>query len=292
MLKIAIASGKGGTGKTFVSTNLYKAMKRYGLEVGIVDCDAEVPNSSLFIAKNVLDEEEVSVFCPTIDKDKCICCGKCAEVCSYHAITCIPALGYLKLMPELCHACEACTYFCNSNAILPGRKPMGKITSYGAEGTTEIIEARLNEGEHSPVEVICKAIEKGQTTGWDYMIMDAPPGCSCPFVNTVKDANLIILVTEPTPFGLSDLKHTIDVLQKLNKTFFVIINRADLGNDNTRNYLSENHIELMAEIPFSEKIAQNYSEGKTISDHDETMEQLFRGLTQKILDYENSYNKR
>lgn len=287
MVKIAIASGKGGTGKTFLSTNLYRVMRESGLKVGIVDCDAEVPNSALFLQGEKQEEWPVKVFCPTIDVDKCTFCGTCADVCNFHAITCIPSANYVKVLPDLCHACTACLHSCPSGAVVPGWKEVGKVSAYGESETLHLVEARIREGEHSPVPIIRDAILRGEKSGWDYLILDAPPGCACPFVNTVKDADLVFLVTEPTPFGLSDLKHTVKVLRQLGKSFYVIINRADIGDGRMKEYLAAEQIGLIAELPYSEHVASLYSQGKFVVDEDDLLSPVFTSLMNKIVRYEN-----
>ena len=288
MIKVAIASGKGGTGKTFLSTNLFAVMREAGLQVGVVDCDAEVPNSSLFLNGAKQGEWPVEVFCPSIDKDKCTFCGRCADVCQFHAITCIPVAKYVKVMTDLCHACTACAHFCPYGAIISGRKEVGRVTAYGNDGELHLIEAKIKEGEHSPVPIIDEAIRRAEGVGWNYILLDAPPGCACPFVSTVKDADIVLLVTEPTPFGLSDLKHTIKVLRRLRKPFYVVINRADMGDHKMQEYLQSEQIEVLAEIPYSEQIASLYSKGALAVANEPGMCELFTRLMHKILQYESS----
>ena len=287
MIKIAIASGKGGTGKTFFSTNLYKVMKQNGFNVGVIDCDAEVPNAALFLKGEELGTWPVKVFCPQMETEKCIYCAQCADICHFHAITCIPSAKYVKILPDLCHACQACLHVCPSGAIVPGAKEVGKVTAYGDNSHCHLIEARIKEGEHSPVPVIRDAIQHGEEIGWDYLILDAPPGCACPFVNTVKDADMVILITEPTPFGLSDLKHTVNVLRQFGKPYQVVINRADIGDGKVKDYLEAEHIGLMAEVPYSEQIASLYSQGKLAVEAELKMNQLFTRLMNKILQNES-----
>ena len=283
MIKIAVASGKGGTGKTFVSTNLFKTMELSGFRATLIDCDAEVPNASVFIQGTETDRWETQVSCPQIDASRCTQCGQCAAACHFHAITCIPAVHYIKIMPDLCHGCNACLYQCPTQAILPAKKTIGHVTAYG-NGTPRLIEARILEGEHSPVPVIRDAIRHGEETAADFLLLDAPPGCSCPFVNTVMDADLVLLVTEPTPFGLSDLKHTIDVLRMLKKDFKVLINRADLGDGRMKSYLAQEQITLLAEIPYSPALATVYSQGKLAVEELPEMHQVFENLLKQIIE--------
>lgn len=287
MLKIAVASGKGGTGKTFVSTNLYRTMRKAGKVAGLVDCDAEVPNANLFLKGKGCRQWAVNVFCPSVALDKCTHCGACAAVCHFHAITSIPAARYTRVMPDLCHSCTACLHFCEEAAIVPGEKTVGVVTAYDTGDGLYLIEAKLKEGEHSPVKVIREAVGRGEQSGWDYLLLDAPPGCACPFVNTVLGTDLVVLVTEPTPFGLSDLKHTVKVLRQLEKPFCVVINRADLGGLQLKDYLTAEKIGWIAEIPYSASVAAAYSRGELAVDVQPEFSWLFTDLMDKILQYEN-----
>lgn len=284
-MKIAVASGKGGTGKTFFATNLFRVMQEAGLRTALVDCDAEVPNDTVFLSGQLCATEAVQVLCPEIDTEVCTRCGRCAEVCHFHAITCIPAVGYVRLQPDLCHACGACLHECPEGAIRPAYKTVGQVSSYATvpDRSASLFEARLAEGEHSPVPVIRQALSTASRSVADYLIFDAPPGCSCPFVHTVKDADRVILVTEPTPFGLSDLRHTVQVLRRLHKPFFVVINRAGLGSSELKEWLSVEHIPLLAEIPFSAEVAQSYADGTLACDVLPAFRQMFHGLVPSIL---------
>ena len=288
MMKIAVASGKGGTGKTFVSTNLYQLMVEQGWRVGIVDCDAEVPNSALFLPGVQQHQWEVDAFCPTFDNDQCVWCGRCAEACHFHAITCLPSLHYLKVLPDLCHSCKACLELCPSAAVKQSFKKLGVVTAYAQRGPVHLIEAKIKEGVHSPVPILREALAHAEAEHWDFTILDAPPGCACPFVNTVRDADLVLLVTEPTPFGLSDLKQTIQVLRRMGKAFKVVLNRADLGDGKMQTFLAEEQIETVLEIPYSEEIASAYSKGKLVVQQSSHLRHLFTILMNNVLQYENS----
>ena len=289
-MRIVIASGKGGTGKTFFSTNLFRTMELSDLSPVLVDCDAEVPNASIFIEGSPLQSWETLMFCPEIVTDKCTYCNKCQEYCTFHAITCVPAMKYIHLSADLCHGCEACVHACREGAILQGQKSVGTVTAFGNKVHIRLIEARIHEGQRSGVPVIRDAIEKAAQTPANHLILDAPPGCSCPFVNTVLNADLVILVTEPTPFGLSDLKQTIAVLRDLRQDFCVIINRSDLGNEQMETYLEEEHIQLLGKIPFSRNLANFYAQGKLAIEEDAQLADLFNQFTQRILRHENSHH--
>lgn len=285
---ICVASGKGGTGKTFVSTNLFTVMKRRGLDAILTDCDAEVPNSGIFINKERIGEEKVKVFCPEISFDKCTYCGRCADMCNFHAITCIPEMDYINVLPDICHGCRVCEHVCAEGAITPLWKNIGRVTTYGTDGNVEMVEARVNVKQLSPVPIIRRAIATAKQQSGDFVILDAPPGCSCPFVNTALPADFVLLVTEPTPFGLSDLKHTVEVLESFDKKCGVIINRSDLGNNDMRGFLAEKGIEVLAEIPYSSRVAECYASGRMVVDEYPEFEELFNTLTDKIRKYEDS----
>lgn len=287
-MRIAVASGKGGTGKTFVSTNLYSLMERLGLDVSIVDCDAEVPNSSIFVKMPLLDGWDVEMFTPQIDNDKCCYCGECAEICHFNSITCVASAKYINVMDDGCHGCKACLHICKYGAIENRPKRVGRVSAYGIDGKVKMFEARSSINQKSPVPVIKEGIQRAIDNGSEYLIMDAPPGCSCPFVHTVHPADFVLLVTEPTPFGLSDLKHSIHVLRSLDRKFGVVINRADIGCGDMKEYLAEEGIELFAEIPYSEKIVKEYANGNLCVDKHKDIETLFQTILNKLKRYEDS----
>jgi len=261
-MKIAVASGKGGTGKTLISTNLFWAVQNAGIPVTLVDCDAEEPNVAEFISGEICVKYPVTQNIPVISSDSCVFCGKCFEYCNYNAIVYLPANLFIQVVEDLCHDCGACTVACKFGAITEKEKQLGTIQSIQLNNMAETIEARANVGVYSPVPVINKAIKKVNNK---YLaIFDAPPGISCPFITTVKDADFVILVTEPTPFGLNDLKLSAETLQHLGKPFGVIVNRAGLGNRDVYDWLQLNNIPMLMEIAFDREIARTYSEGRLL----------------------------
>ena len=288
-MKIAIASGKGGTGKTFLATNLFRSMELAGLCPVLVDCDAEVPNDAIFIKGNPVNSWNTSIFCPIINPEKCTFCNACQEFCTFHAITCVPGMHYIHLSADLCHGCEACMHACTSGAIEKGRKEIGTVTTIGQHGNERLFEARIHEGQRSGVSVIREAITKAEQSNSKYIILDAPPGCSCPFVNTVLGADKVVLITEPTPFGLNDLKQTIEVLQDLNKDFSVVINRSNLGYEALESYLTQRQIPILARIPYSDAIAGIYAQGKLVVDENKEVADIFNQLMQRLIRNENSH---
>lgn len=279
-MKIAIASGKGGTGKTFVSTNLFQTAIKTGFDVILVDCDAEEPNLCEFIRGDLLSSLSVYQNIPVIDTDKCTFCGKCHEWCTYNAIFFLPQLKQIKVIEDLCHDCGACIVACREGAITEKQKNIGTISTFLLEDQPRLIEGRTVVGTTSSIPVIKKAIK--QADGKPFVLFDAPPGISCPFIATVEPADYIILVTEPTPFGLNDLMLSVEILEQLGKPFGVIINRTGLGNNAVHEWLTKKGIRLLTEIPFDKEIAISYSDGRLIVDESPKYFELFRSLLKII----------
>ncbi|MDO8896769.1 MAG: ATP-binding protein [Bacteroidales bacterium] len=259
-IKIAIASGKGGTGKTLVSTNLFYTLQQQSHRLTLVDCDAEEPNDLVFLKGNLLSVAEVTQKVPVIDESKCTFCGKCHDYCAYNAIFLLPPAKIIQVIEDLCHGCGACSVACEFDAVSEKNVSLGSVSQYSIGDEALTIEARMKVGVFSPVNVIKAAIKKAGNEG--IVIMDAPPGTSCPFIHTVAKADFVILVTEPTPFGLSDLKQSIETLKTMSKKYGVIINRAGMGDQGVYEYLKEERIPLLMEIPFDKSIAMHYSKGE------------------------------
>lgn len=274
-MKIAIASGKGGTGKTTLSTNLaaYLAEKE---EVALVDLDVEEPNSGLFIKGQLVHAEDKYKMIPQWNSDECILCGNCQEVCEFHAV--LKLADQIMVFPELCHSCYACSELCPTNSLPMVPQKMGELKHF-KKGRLSFVESRLEIGQEQAVPLI------GQTQ--DYVeknfseqtvkIYDSPPGTSCPVIEAVKDADYVILVTEPTPFGLHDLKLAVETMNELKKKYGVVINRYGIGNDDVFDYCDKKNIEVLAKIPNSRDIAEIYSRGELIYNQVEDFkEQLLR----------------
>ena len=279
-MKIAIASGKGGTGKTFVSTNLFWSLQEIGKNVILIDCDAEEPNVGEFISGQIIGSKTVSQHIPIIDSNQCKFCGNCFDYCNYNAIIYIPEIDFIKVIDELCHDCGACLFACQDNAITETEKKLGLISNFRVNEHSCFIEARTDIGIASSVPVIKEAIKAAENE--PLVILDSPPGTSCPFIATVSKADYIILVTEPTPFGLNDLKLSVEAIQQMEKPFGLIINRAGLGEDTVYDWLKQNNIPLLMEIPFDTKIARIYSEGKLLVKEDPIYQEKFNALYKAI----------
>jgi len=262
---IAVASGKGGTGKTTVATNLARLYADSGQAVQYLDCDVEEPNAHIFLNPDITEQEKSYIPVPKIDLSKCVYCGKCAEICAYNAIAIIPSKngkkGNALVFDQLCHGCGACANLCPEGAIEEFNREIG-VVEKGKSGNLDFIHGKLNIGEAmSPplIRHVKRHIDKNKE-----VIIDAPPGTSCPVVASVKGSMYSILVTEPTPFGLNDLVLAVEVLRKLRIPFGIVINRSDLGNDETEKYCKKEGINILMRIPFRKEIASAYSKGRPI----------------------------
>jgi MinD superfamily P-loop ATPase len=253
---ISIASGKGGTGKTTVATNLAVSL---GKEVQLLDCDVEEPNAHLFV-KPVLEKSEVvAASVPEVDEKKCSLCGKCDEICRFKAIL---VIGNTVLpFPELCHSCGGCIAVCPEKAIREGERVLGIIEA-GRRGDLEFVHGRLRVGEAMSPPLIRKVRSFAKPDG--ITIIDAPPGTSCPVITSIKGADFVLLVTEPTPFGLHDLKLAVGAVRILGIPCGLVINRSDMGDDRVRKYAEEAYLPILMEIPFDRRIAEAYSRGRMI----------------------------
>lgn len=261
-MKISIASGKGGTGKTTVSTNLSAYLaKRY--KTVLVDLDVEEPNSGLFIKGNLIHTEDKNKMIPSWIKEECTFCGICQKVCNFNAIIQIP--NRIMVFPELCHSCYACSELCPTKALPMEPKKIGTLTAYKKEELI-FIESKLLIGEEQAVPLIAQTLEytKENYPDMDFYIYDSPPGTSCPVIESTKDADFIILVTEPTPFGFHDLKLAVETMKNLKKEFGVVINKYGVGNNDVENYCKQNNIPILAKFPNMRKIAELYSVGKLL----------------------------
>lgn len=282
-MKIAVASGKGGTGKTTISINLYYFIDKFlNIPVQLVDCDVEEPNDALFFPEAPKkSEEQVFQLIPEIDKSKCTFCRRCSEWCEFNAISIVKSHGFAEVNASLCHSCGACLAACDFDAIREVRHPLGIISHYETGIGNGLTEGRLNVG--SPMQsMLIKEVKKHTRESDGIVIFDAPPGTSCPVVQTIADTDFVILVTEPTPFGLYDLKITVDLMLELHKPFGVIINKAGLGSTEIYRFLNEKNIELLGEVPFSKNYAGNYAVGKILENISGEMENIYREILKML----------
>ena len=274
---LSIASGKGGTGKTTVAVNL--ALSLDGNQpIQFLDCDVEEPNAHFFLKPEITKRKEVFLPIPEILEDKCTYCGKCAEVCAYNAIAVLK--DNVLVFPELCHGCGGCSLLCPEKAINEKGQRIGDI-EFGATNDIQFIHGKLDIGQAmSPplIREVKKHINSTRT-----IIIDAPPGTSCPVVESVKGSDFSLLVTEPTPFGLNDLRLAVETLKKLEIPSGVVINRSDIGDSQVEEYCLEQNIPVLMTIPMDLNFAVAYSKGKTIIEIQPDYREKFQELFRKIL---------
>jgi MinD superfamily P-loop ATPase len=261
---ICIAGGKGGTGKTTVAANLAvtlaQALAPQETSVTYLDCDVEEPNGHLFLHPKLATSDRVTVPIPQVDRDRCTGCGACAQICQFSAITVIR--GSAIVFPELCHSCDGCRLVCPTGAISLTPQEIGTVEIGTAEISPQlnVVQGRLDIGQVKTPPVIQAVKEQIPASG--IAILDAPPGTSCPVVTTLRQADYLVLVTEPTPFGLHDLKLVVDMARVLGIPFGVVVNRAGIGDRALYRYCQAESIEILAEIPDDRKIAIAYSQGQ------------------------------
>ncbi|NLZ52298.1 MAG: P-loop NTPase [Thermoanaerobacteraceae bacterium] len=273
---VAVASGKGGTGKTMIATNLAVSLKD-NMPVQLLDCDVEEPNTHLFIDYEQIFSEDVMLPIPSINQAKCNHCGICVQSCAFNALADIKV--NLLVFEELCHGCGGCSLLCPTGAITQTYKKIGVVKKGHADGMG-YIHGLLDVGAVLTPPVINKV--KTHIKSDTAVIIDAPPGTSCPMINAVNGADYCILVTEPTPFGLNDLKLAVEVVRELDIPFGVIINRAGAEYPDMTNYLLRQDIPLLMSIPFKRQYASCYAEGKLLVDEFPQLQEDFKKMWQTI----------
>ena len=271
---ISIASGKGGTGKTTVATNLAVSL---GSAVQLLDCDVEEPNAHLFMHPVFDLTETVTTPVPEVDMDKCTLCGKCGDICQFKAIV---VVGETVLpFEELCHSCGGCMAVCPEDAITEKGRELG-IIQKGHRNGIEFIHGKLRVGEAMSPPLINKVLS--YTDPARLTIVDAPPGTSCPVIESMKNADFVLLVTEPTPFGLHDLKLAVGAVNILDIPCGLVINRSDLGDEKVKEYADHENLPILMEIPFDRQIAETYSRGELIVEAMPEWKEKFLELNEKI----------
>ncbi len=257
-MKIAIASGKGGTGKSFVATNLAYALSE-SHQVSLVDCDVEEPNAALFLNPEIRDKREITIKVPVIDNSKCTGCRLCSSHCEFHALITVKDKTYV--FEELCHGCGFCMRICPQGAIGEKDKVIGEF-KYGFVGRMDFYMGEMKVGTELATPVIRYVKDKIKDRG--IVIFDSPPGTSCPVVETIEGCDFVVLVSEPSPFGLNDLKLAVETVKSMGLKFGVVENRAMEGVNIIKDYLKEENIPLLSEIPLDREIAEVYSHGKLV----------------------------
>lgn len=273
---ISVASGKGGTGKTLVATNLALAL-RDKRRVQLLDCDVEEPDAHIFLHLAINQSESVTISVPRIDEMKCTYCGKCAEVCVYNAIAVLKEK--VLVFPELCHGCGACSYLCPESAISEVGREVGVVET-GESGNMEFIQGRLAIGEPMAPPIIREV--KKHIDRIREVVIDVPPGTSCPVVEAVKNSDFCLLVTEPTPFGLNDLSLAVELMKKLQIVCGVVINRDGVGDGKTEQYCQDQGIPILLKIPLDRNIARLYSKGVPLIEGMPEWRKAFVALFQNI----------
>lgn len=270
-MQIAVASGKGGTGKTTIATSLALCAVD---PVQYLDCDVEEPNGHIFLRPELKDRETINLTIPKLIEENCTACGECKEICKFNVIA---QFGdTVMTFPDLCHSCLGCFLVCKDNALEKEKREIG-VMETGTAGNISFTHGRLRVGEAMAVPLLHAV--RNRAAADSITILDAPPGTSCPFVETVVESDYVILVTEPTPFGHHDLKLAAHALENLGKPFGVIINRSDIGDDRVEKWCSETNVPLLLSIPFNRTIAEGYARGIPLV---ETLPEL-RSSLEKIL---------
>jgi MinD superfamily P-loop ATPase len=257
-MRIAVASGKGGTGKTTVSVNLARTI---GSGVQLLDCDVEEPNAHLFLGGVETGRDIVAIPIPEVDESLCNGCGECGRFCRYHAIV---SFGSAPLVfHEMCHGCGGCTLVCPQGAIREAGRPIGVVETVVSGGIT-LIQGKLDIGVAMAPPLI-RAV-KARVDNSGTAILDAPPGTSCPVIATLRGSDFVVLVTEPTPFGLHDLRLAVDMVRALAIPFGVVVNRMGIGDDRVHRFCREEEIPVLLELPDDRRIAEAYSRGELVVD--------------------------
>ncbi len=270
---IAVASGKGGTGKTTIAANLAQVVCSSGQKVQYLDCDVEEPNGHIFLKPQITSSREVTVDVPQVDLDKCTACGKCGEICQYSAIVCIKE--HVLTFEQLCHSCGGCRRVCPADAITTKPLKIGEIES-GKAGDVDFVSGRLRIG-HVRTPALIKEVKKYIKQDC-LAIVDVPPGTSCPVVEAVKGTDFVLLVTEPTPFGLNDLKLAVGLVREMSLPFAIVINRYGIGNDEVEKYCEAENIEIVLKLRDDRRIAEAYSSGKMMVDELPEYKSHFSGV--------------
>lgn len=257
-MRIAVASGKGGTGKTTLSVNLARTI---GSGVQLLDCDVEEPNAHLFLNGRETGRDIVAIPIPEVDESLCNGCGECGRFCRYHAIV---SFGSTPLVfAELCHGCGGCALVCPRGAIREAGRPIGVIETLSSDGIT-LIQGRLDIGvAMAPplIRAVKERVNRNATA-----ILDAPPGTSCPVIATLRGSDFVVLVTEPTPFGLHDLRLAVDMVRELAIPFGVVVNRMGVGDGRVHRFCREQGVPVLLELPDDRRIAEAYSRGELVVD--------------------------
>jgi MinD superfamily P-loop ATPase len=283
---VAIASGKGGTGKTTVAANLARAASDSGWNVQYLDCDVEEPNGHIFLKPQISTHRQVTIDVPQVDPEKCSACGECGQICQYGAIVCIQE--NVLTFEQLCHSCGGCFRVCPEEAIAPKPLEIGTIET-GKAGQIDFVSGQLKIG-HVRTPTLIKEVKK-HIHREGLAIVDVPPGTSCPVVEAIKDTDFVLLVTEPTPFGLNDLKLAVELVRELNLPFAVAVNRDGIGDEEVDTYCAFEDIDAAFRLPDDRRIAKAYSSGKLMTDALKEYREYFSKLCDYLEDIKKKLNE-
>ena len=282
-MRVAIASGKGGTGKTLLATNLAATLAAQGLAVQLLDADVEEPNCHLFLRPQADRTETVHVPIPAVDESRCSGCGACAGVCAFRALAVVGSS--VLVFPEICHSCGACVRYCPEQALHEEMRPTGAVEHASAtprgRPVFQLVTGTLAIGEAKAVPVT-KAVVATASEDADVVLVDAPPGTSCPAIAAVADADLVVLVTEPTPFGLHDLELAVEMVRALGLSCVVVVNRVGVGDHRVRQYCAAERLEIVAELPDDRRIAEAYARGQLMVDAVPALERELATVWERI----------
>lgn len=290
-MRIAVASGKGGTGKTTVATSLALSLAADRAQSSLasdpplfLDCDVEAPNAHLFLKPTFERRQEVGLLIPRVDEARCIHCAKCAEVCQYHAIS---VLGKKVLVfPQLCHGCGSCTLICPEHAISEAPDVMGVLESGSASSGIHFARGVMNVGEPMATPIIRQLKKWAAPKPDQIIILDASLGTSCPVIESVRGADFLLLVTEPTPFGLHDLRLAVQVGRELNLPMGVVVNRDGIGDSGVDEFCAAEGLSILMRIPFDRAIAEGVAQGQPLVDirpeYVERFRQMFAQIARRV----------
>ena len=277
MSRIAVASGKGGTGKTTVAVALALALGKKVPLLQVADCDVEEPNADLLLKPEMAGEEPVEIRIPVVDETRCTACGKCKEICEYNAVAVVKDKALI--FENLCHGCGGCSLVCPENAISEKKKVIGTVSGGRKDGIL-FLKGTLNVGEPMATPVV-RAVKAKARMDLP-TILDAPPGTACPVIETVKDCDYCLLVTEPTPFGLYDLDLMVRVVKEIGIPAGLVINKDDDWSVKVEEYASSQDVPVLMKIPFSREIASLYSRGIPLNQTDRAWDEEFHRLYGKV----------
>lgn len=277
-LTIAVASGKGGTGKTTVSASLACAAADAGYKASYLDCDVEEPNGHLFLRPSINHSHLVGIPVPVVDPEKCVACGSCGEICQYSAIVCINK--NVLTFDKMCHGCGGCSLVCPTGAITEKSRDIGVVET-GSSGKVRFCHGKLNVGEALSPPLIKAVRSTGQDGGLS--IIDASPGASCPVIAAIKSVDYVLLVTEPTPFGINDLEIAVDMVKELHIPHAVVVNRCVPEYTLARDFCRGKNIRILAEIPDDRRVAEAYSRGELPYSAVPGYRELFEGLLNDVM---------